>query len=427
MIAAIACICIGKTIKNFEDADHPDLLKLPFPDQTYSILQHWLSKESGSTTGERSERNLINHISHQHDLSLVSTQSHDSKGATSSIVSSLSCHDPMKMIELLCNGCVRPIMDVPFNKCSSEDQRCDFVLHEWCTRLPAELPNHPDHPQHTLFFVSKVPDNLFGIFYCESCNLYCNGFAYGCTKCHYYIDVNCGFIPEEITHEAHPDHILSRCDQKSMRMPCVAEGWYSGYKFSFSCRSCDFYLHSGCALFLPGIINHKLDKHPMKLTYEPVRPGKNKRKKGRKLDSGNQVRQRFRESFQEERAAIRGIVPKEKEGEQQYWELFPKEGRPIDSGNQSKKTAYRERQIQKREKDNRKRFRESFQEDRRQRFRESFQKKKPTIQGIVPRRRYKRFRVFVSRKGATRVCHCPILMLPCMRDPLGKSECTPML
>ncbi|GKB13905.1 hypothetical protein Tco_0847828 [Tanacetum coccineum] len=99
---------------------------------------------------------------------------------------------------------------------------------------------------------------------------------------------------------------------------------------------------------------------PADLREEPVRPGKNKRKKGRKLYSGNQVRQRFRESFQEERAAIRGIVPKEKEGEQQYWELFPKEGRPIDSGNQSKKTAYLERQIQKREK-GRKRFRESFE------------------------------------------------------------------
>ncbi|GKG19257.1 hypothetical protein Tco_0376356, partial [Tanacetum coccineum] len=60
----------GKTIKNFKDADHPDLLKLPFPDQTYSILQHWLSKELGSTSGETSERNL-NHISHQHVLSLV--------------------------------------------------------------------------------------------------------------------------------------------------------------------------------------------------------------------------------------------------------------------------------------------------------------------------------------------------------------------
>ncbi|GJX78902.1 zinc finger, PHD-type containing protein [Tanacetum coccineum] len=157
--------------------------------------------------------------------------------------------------------------DFTFYKCSSEDQRCDFVLHEWCTRLPAELPNHPNHPQHTLVFVSKVPDNLFGIFRCRNCELHCNGFAYGCTECDYYIDVNCGFIPEEITHEAHPYHILSRCYRESMRKPCVAECWYFGSKFSFSCGSCDFYLHSGCALFLPGIINHKLDKHPMKLTY----------------------------------------------------------------------------------------------------------------------------------------------------------------
>ncbi|GJR82311.1 zinc finger, PHD-type containing protein [Tanacetum coccineum] len=159
-------------------------------------------------------------------------------------------------------------MDVPFYKC--EEQHCDFVLHEWCTRLPAELPNHPDHPQHTLFFVSKFPRNLFGIFNCKNCASYCNGFAYGCAECDYYIDVNCGFIPEEITHEAHPDHILSRCDQESMRKPCVAERKFFGSKFCFSCRSCDFYLHSACALFLPGIINHKLDKHPMKLTYGPV-------------------------------------------------------------------------------------------------------------------------------------------------------------
>ncbi|GKC96963.1 zinc finger, PHD-type containing protein [Tanacetum coccineum] len=159
-------------------------------------------------------------------------------------------------------------MDVPFYKC--EDQCCDFVLHEWCTRLPAELSNYRDHPKHTLVFVSKVPGNLFGIFYCGNCYSICNGFAYGCAECHYYIDVNCAFIPEEITHEAHPDHILSRCDKwESMRKPCVAGDIY-GREISFSCRSCDFYLHSGCALFLPGIINHKLDKHPMKLTYGPV-------------------------------------------------------------------------------------------------------------------------------------------------------------
>ncbi|GKB80282.1 zinc finger, PHD-type containing protein, partial [Tanacetum coccineum] len=105
-----------------------------------------------------------------------------------------------------------------------------------------------------------------------NCKLWCNGFAYGCAECDYYIDVNCGFIPEEITHEAHPDHILSRCDRdrESMRKPCVAEGDYYGSEIYFSCGSCDFYLHSDCALFLPGIINHKLDKHPMKLTYGPV-------------------------------------------------------------------------------------------------------------------------------------------------------------
>ncbi|GKF13498.1 zinc finger, PHD-type containing protein [Tanacetum coccineum] len=65
---------------------------------------------------------------------------------------------------------------------------------------------------------------------------------------------------------------LSRCDHdlESMRKPCAAEGWEDGSEICFSCRSCDFYLHSSCALFLPGIINHKLDKHPMKLTYGPV-------------------------------------------------------------------------------------------------------------------------------------------------------------
>ncbi|GJR86477.1 hypothetical protein Tco_0210488 [Tanacetum coccineum] len=232
----------GKTIKKFKDADHPNLLNLPFPDQTYSILQHWFSKESGSTV-ETHEMNL-NHISHQlvPSLDLLTKINglklpRDSKGATSSGVSSLSCHNPMKRIELLCNGSVRPIMDVPFYKCSTEDQCCDFVLHEWCTRLAAELLNYSGHA-HTLIFLPKVSKNIFGIFDCEICNLRCNGFAHGCTECQYYIDVNCGFIPDEITHEAHPNHILSRCEG-SIRKPCVAEEdwyWYSRSEISFSCR-----------------------------------------------------------------------------------------------------------------------------------------------------------------------------------------------
>ncbi|GKF75987.1 hypothetical protein Tco_0225431, partial [Tanacetum coccineum] len=79
------------------------------------------------------------------------------------------------------------------------------------------------------------------------------------------------------------------------------------------------------------------------MASEPVRPGKNKRKKGRKLDSGNRVGQRFRESFQEERAAIRGIVPKEKEEEQRFRELFPKEGRPKKTDKENSKEKERGR------------------------------------------------------------------------------------
>ncbi|GJW01545.1 ribonuclease H-like domain-containing protein [Tanacetum coccineum] len=90
--------------------------------------------------------------------------------------------------------------------------------------------------------------------------------------------------------------------------------------------------------FGSAVVAQVLIHEEQHLASEPVRPGKNKRKKGRKLDSGNQVGQRFRESFQEERAAIRGIVPKEKEEERRFRKLFPKEGRPIDSGINQEKT-----------------------------------------------------------------------------------------
>ncbi|GJR62243.1 reverse transcriptase domain-containing protein [Tanacetum coccineum] len=38
----------------------------------------------------------------------------------------------------------------------------------------------------------------------------------------------------------------------------------------FHCRSCDFYLHTKCALLLPRMIIHKFNKHPLTLRYEPA-------------------------------------------------------------------------------------------------------------------------------------------------------------
>ncbi|KAI3801358.1 hypothetical protein L1987_29462 [Smallanthus sonchifolius] len=127
----------------------------------------------------------LQHI-HQHGLILVDTECIDaSRGATSLIM----CHNPLKKIQLLCNGCVRPITEMPFYKCGADDdESCNFALHEWCTRLPTQVDNHPGHPQHTLFLMSNVPRAFFNIFDCAVCCLPCNGYAYGCIQCNYYVE-----------------------------------------------------------------------------------------------------------------------------------------------------------------------------------------------------------------------------------------------
>jgi hypothetical protein len=257
----------GKLVKNYEDADYPDLLHLPFPDQTHNILKHLFFKNNGPRTFETDEVNL-QHIKHQHQVIFVDTKT-VGVGSTSSTIEAFLLHDPMKKIELLCNACLRPIMSMPYYKCA---QSCNFALHEWCTRLPTKVENHPGHPQHTLFLMPNVPGAFFSIFYCGVCQLSCNGFAYGCVKCDYYVDVSCGFIPENITHKAHPNHLLSRVKLDKYGGRChICRTYIYKSRFSFSCSICDkIFIHPRCALLLPETIRHKYDKHPMSLSYLPI-------------------------------------------------------------------------------------------------------------------------------------------------------------
>ncbi|KAI3760734.1 hypothetical protein L1987_51133 [Smallanthus sonchifolius] len=199
-------------------------------------------------------------FSHPHPLILLETLLNES----------VSLHDPMKKEELLCDGCVRPITTLPFYKCSQHD--CGFVLHEWCTRLPSEIQHHHDHPQHKFVLLPKVPRKFFGVFRCELCKLPSNGFAYGCKRCEYYVDVHCAFIADVITHEAHPNHLMLRCKSSAdqSRRACKACNYYMGIQLGFHCPTCDFYLHIRCALLLPRTIKHKYDKHPLSLRYYPA-------------------------------------------------------------------------------------------------------------------------------------------------------------
>ncbi|KAJ0558274.1 hypothetical protein HanIR_Chr07g0334471 [Helianthus annuus] len=162
---SILSIGRGQTIKNFDDVDYPDLLHLPFHDLTYSIPKHLFSKEIGPTTYGTAEVSM-QHINHQHDLILVNTES---IGSTSSKINDLSiCHNPMKKTQLLCNGCVRPIMEMSFYTCrANEDEKCNFALHVWCIRLPTKVENHPGHAQYTLVLMSNGSRVSFNTFYCR--------------------------------------------------------------------------------------------------------------------------------------------------------------------------------------------------------------------------------------------------------------------
>ncbi|KAJ0680103.1 putative chromatin regulator PHD family [Helianthus annuus] len=266
----------GKIIKNYEDAEHPNLLHLPFPDPSYSLLKHLFFKENGGSSTCKTHE-----ISHQHPLTLVDAQCRDITIPASSRTKSISYHDPMKRIQLLCDGCVRPITSGPIYVCDNEGQ-CNFVLHEWCSRLPAELKDHPAHQQHTLVLHSKAPPSrFFGVFWCDACWKPCNGFAYCCMDCNKIIDVHCAFLPKEITHTFHPNHLLSRVYHGYPGTGYPGRWPGPGYRcrmcghfrsrISFVCHTCnDFSLHPWCALFIPETTRNKCDKHPMKLSYFPI-------------------------------------------------------------------------------------------------------------------------------------------------------------
>ncbi|CAH1451174.1 unnamed protein product [Lactuca virosa] len=150
----------------------------------------------------------------------------------------------------------------------------NFALHEWCTRLPPIIENHPGHPQHTLHLIYlNIPGCMFDVFKCNVCYLHCNGFAYGCVQCKYYVDVTCGLLPKEITHKAHMNHLLSivNLEDRDDHTSCyMCRRHHTPCQLSFRCGTCDIYIHPECALLLAERVRHKYDEHPMQLSYLPI-------------------------------------------------------------------------------------------------------------------------------------------------------------
>ncbi|GKF17812.1 hypothetical protein Tco_0062730, partial [Tanacetum coccineum] len=121
----------------------------------------------------------------------------------------MSLHNPMKRIKVLCDGCVRPIVAMPFYKCSQECS--NFVLHEW--------------------FVVYLAMGLHTAV----------------THVNTASDVHCGIVYHRFTHEAQPSMTF------------------------YASENDDFCLDMLCSWNLPKTIRHKYDKHPLKLSYSPVK------------------------------------------------------------------------------------------------------------------------------------------------------------
>ncbi|XP_023737643.1 uncharacterized protein LOC111885636 isoform X1 [Lactuca sativa] len=125
---------LGKTIKNYEDVDHPGLLRLPFPDETYNLQKHLFFQQTTTHHHHHHKINVddrLTHKSHQHTLILVDHGQTSSSSSNSLLL--IKCHDPMKKTQLLCNGCLRPIMEtMQFYICAQRSCN-NFALHEWCT------------------------------------------------------------------------------------------------------------------------------------------------------------------------------------------------------------------------------------------------------------------------------------------------------
>ncbi|GJX21616.1 B-box-type zinc finger [Tanacetum coccineum] len=241
--------CTSAVSKNYNDRDYPSLLHLPFPGQT-DVLNHFFG-ESGSKSFETN----LTHPFHRHPLTLVDTT---------------SCNnDPMKMVEVVCNACIRPITNIPFYKCTASDDGCNFVLHAWCTRLPAKVKRMRYSHAYNFNLSPQVPQ-FMGLFTCDICYKLCNGFVYYCEEKHLQIDVLCLLYPHYITHKSHPNHLLLREHKPVSEDYCRLCLSDANKHMSYTCVPCKFSIHSKCALLWPDTICHKYDKHQLTLRYFPV-------------------------------------------------------------------------------------------------------------------------------------------------------------
>ncbi|XP_052488198.1 uncharacterized protein LOC105772128 [Gossypium raimondii] len=130
---------------------------------------------------------------------------------------------------------------------------CPFIIHKKClNELPTEI-DHLTHRLHRLILNRSDSDYL-----CNLCQKQHSGPFYGCSLCHFNINVECAWprsTVEDKTHHQHPFTILRRQDS----FICDACGTEGNY-ISYICSTCSLMVHKDCTS-LPLIIKFSRHDH----------------------------------------------------------------------------------------------------------------------------------------------------------------------
>ncbi|TYI78460.1 hypothetical protein E1A91_D06G213500v1 [Gossypium mustelinum] len=130
---------------------------------------------------------------------------------------------------------------------------CTFIIHKRCLdKLPTET-DHLTHRLHRLILNRSDSDYL-----CNLCQKQHSGPFYGCSLCHFNINVECAWprsTVEDKSRHQHPFTILMRqdsfiCDACGTERNCI----------SYICSTCSLMVHKNCTS-LPRIIKFSRHDH----------------------------------------------------------------------------------------------------------------------------------------------------------------------
>ncbi|XP_073042234.1 protein VACUOLELESS GAMETOPHYTES-like [Primulina eburnea] len=175
----------------------------------------------------------IKHFSHPHDLH------------------PLPSNYPQNLAGL-CSACKLPSSGMMYT-CPP----CNFILHQSCAQLP-KLITHPAHGGCNLSLITKS-SYPGGLFSCDACSRFGDGWSYHCSHCSYDLHVRCSIKPLKIRHRAHP------CDLNlTFQTPYANSKGFScdicrliGEKqWLYRCDSCQFDVHMDCTASQLQILQH---------------------------------------------------------------------------------------------------------------------------------------------------------------------------